>query len=168
MELKELFLEQLERDATACRKVLEQVPEGKNHWKPHEKSMELGYLASLVATMPAWPSLMIDLDELDLNGPPEKTFRAPEMTTRRKLLELLDASVEKSRRSLENTTEEHLMTTWKLVLGGTVLSEGPRYRMILDGAMTHLAHHRGQLTVYLRLNGEKVPAVYGPSADERF
>ena len=165
MELKRYFLEQLEREGVASRKAIERVPEGQNGWKPHEKSMELGYLASLVATMPGWVALMIDHDELDLNGN-GKTFRTAPAGTRAELLASLEAALVDSRRALEDTTEEHLMKPWRLKMGEQVLSEGPRYVTIGDGALSHLAHHRGQLTVYLRLNDAKVPAMYGPSADE--
>jgi uncharacterized damage-inducible protein DinB len=165
MELKRIFLEQLEREGVASRKAIERVPEGQNGWKPHEKSMELGYLASLVATMPGWVALMIDHDELDLEGN-GKSFRTTSAGTLAELLASLETALAESRRALEGTTEEHLMKPWRLKMGEQVLSEGPRYVTIGDGALSHLAHHRGQLTVYLRLNDAKVPAIYGPSADE--
>jgi len=166
MELKKFFLEQLEREAVASRKAVERVPEGQNGWKPHERSMKLGYLAALVASMPGWLALMIERDELDLDGGEGATFRTKEVQTSAELLTMLEDGLAKSRAALENTAEEHLMTPWRLVMGGQVLTEGPRYVMIADGALSHLAHHRGQLTVYLRLNEAKVPAIYGPSADE--
>jgi uncharacterized damage-inducible protein DinB len=166
MELKKFFLEELDRGAAASRKVIERVPEGRNSWKPHERSMELGYLAALVATMPGWPSFMIERDELDLDSPAGGSFRTKPIDTRADLLNALDEGLAKSRRALENTTEEHLLTNWRLVWGEQVLTEGPRYTSISDGALSHMAHHRGQLTVYLRLLEEKVPAIYGPSADE--
>jgi uncharacterized damage-inducible protein DinB len=166
MDLRQFFLEQLAREEAASRKTIERVPEGQNGWKPHEKSMELGYLAALVATMPGWIALMIERDELDL-GDPSGTFRTRAVATRAGLTMLLDEGVEKSRKALEKTTEEHLMKPWRLKMGDQVLSAGLRYTMIADGALSHLAHHRGQLTVYLRLNDAKVPALYGPSADER-
>jgi uncharacterized damage-inducible protein DinB len=165
MELKKFILEQLEREAVASRKTIERVQEGQNSWKPHERSMELGTLAALVATMPGWLALMIESDELDLNGN-GKSFRTKPVATRAELLALLEEGLEKSRKALENTTEEHLLKTWRLKMGDQVLSEGPRYATIADGALSHMAHHRGQLTVYLRLNEAKVPAIYGPSADE--
>jgi uncharacterized damage-inducible protein DinB len=165
MEFKRYFLEQLESEAEASRKALERVPEGQNSWKPHEKSMELGKLAALVATMPGWVALMIDHDELDLNGNGKK-FQTKAVETRAELASLLEEGLKASRKALENTTEEHLMKTWKLKMGDQVLSEGPRYVTISNGALSHLAHHRGQLTVYLRLKDAKVPAIYGPSADE--
>jgi uncharacterized damage-inducible protein DinB len=166
MELKQFFLEQVEREAAASRKVIERVPEGQNSWKPHERSMHLGYLASLVATMPGWLAVMIEMDELDLNAPSGASFRTKVIDTREGLLKALDEGLEKSQAALAKTTEEHLMKTWRLVMVGQSLMEGPRYEMIANGALAHLAHHRGQLTVYLRLNGAKVPAIFGPSADE--
>jgi DinB family len=165
MLLKKFFLEQLEREAVASRKVIERLPEGQNTWKPHERSMELGYLASLVATMPGWPALMIDRDELDLDDP-SGSFRTKPMHSKAELLCALDEGLKQSRKALESTTEQHMMGCWRLTAGKHVLTEGPRYTMISDGALAHLAHHRGQLTVYLRLNEAKVPAIYGPSADE--
>lgn len=165
MELKKYFLEQLELQAAASRKAIERCPEGKNSWKPHEKSMEFGYLAALTATMPGWIAYMIDLDELDLDDK-EKSLRTKPMETKAQLLAALDAGLENSRRALENTTEEHLLNHWRLKMNGQVLSDQPRYVAIGDGALSHLAHHRGQLTVYLRLIEAKVPALYGPSADE--
>jgi uncharacterized damage-inducible protein DinB len=166
MNLKQYFLEQIEREAASARKAVERVPEGRNSWKPHERSMELGYLASLVATMPGWPAFMIEREELDLNDPSGATFRTKAVETRAELLRLLDEGLERSRAALQNTTEEHLLKPWQLKMGDQVLSHGPRYVMIADAALSHLAHHRGQLTVYLRLCEEKVPAIYGPSADE--
>ena len=166
MLLKKFFLEQLEREAAASRKAIERVPEGQNSWKPHERSMELGYLAAMVATMPGWPALMIELDELDLNDSTGRNFRTKPVESRTDLLRQLDEGLAASRKALENTSEAHLNTTWRLKMGDQVLTEGPRYTMIADGALSHLAHHRGQLTVYLRLNEAKVPAIYGPSADE--
>ena len=129
--------------------------------------MRLGYLAVLVASMPSWIDLMVNRDELDLGAPEDGKFRPQEVSTTKELLEVLDTSLEKARAALSNTTDEHLLTTWKFVMSGRVVSKEPRYIMILDAVFNHLAHHRGQLTVYLRLNGASVPAIYGPSADER-
>lgn len=165
MDLQDFFLEQLERDAAACRKVLERVPEGRNSWKPHPRSMELGYLAALVASMPGWPAFMILQDETDLDGK-DQSLRTAAVETTAQLLQMLDEGLERSRQALRHTTEQHLHGMWRLKMGGNLLSETPRYRAIADGALSHLAHHRGQLTVYLRLNEAKVPAIYGPSADE--
>jgi len=165
MELKEIFLAQLDREAALSRKAIEQVPEGKGDWKPHERSMELGRLAPLSATMLGWHVLTLDRDELNLDDPSStEAFRTPPKT-RAEMLKALEDNAAKARKALRETTEEHLKKPWKLVLGGRVLLEQPRYEVIAD-TFSHLAHHRGQLTVYLRLLGAKVPAIYGPSADE--
>jgi uncharacterized damage-inducible protein DinB len=108
--------------------------------------------------------LMIDRDDLDLGDP---TFRTRPLGSRAELLAALDEALAQSRRSLENTNEAHLNTNWQLKAGDQVLAGGPRYAMIADAVLSHLAHHRGQLTVYLRLNEASVPAIYGPSADEQ-
>jgi uncharacterized damage-inducible protein DinB len=166
MKLTELFLADLEREAASTRRTLERVPEGRNAWKPHDKSMRLGYLATLLATMPGWIAMMVNQDELDLSPPGGKRYSPPEILTSRELVEALDANVAKAKDALANTTDEHLMTPWRFLVGGKVASEQPRYVMICDAVFSHLAHHRGQLTVYLRLNAVPVPAIYGPSADE--
>jgi uncharacterized damage-inducible protein DinB len=168
MQLKELFLAQLEREAEASRKVIERVPEGQNDWKPHEKSMPLGYLAALVATIPGWVSFMVERDELNLDDKSSDMFKTKAVASRAELLKQLEEGVAKSRAALENATDEHLTKNWRFAMGGRVVNEEPRYAMIMNGCFSHLAHHRGQLTVYLRLNEAKVPAIYGPSADERF
>jgi uncharacterized damage-inducible protein DinB len=167
MDLRSLFLQQLKREAAANRKVLDRVPQGKNSWKPHERSMEMGYLAALVASMPAWISMMIESDQLDLDKPDSQRFRTRVQDSTASLLKLADESQAQAEQALANTNEDHLAKTWKLLMGGKTLSEAPRHQQIAD-VFTHLAHHRGQLTVYLRLNEAKVPAIYGPSADERF
>jgi uncharacterized damage-inducible protein DinB len=166
MKMTELFSEQVEREAAINRRVLPRVPEGRPDWKPHEKSMPLGYLATLVAAMPSWIAYAITLDELDINPPGGSKYKPAGMTTARALVESHEEAVAKALAALRGTTDEHLRTTWKLLAAGHVAAEDPRYVVIAD-TFTHLAHHRGQLTVYLRLNGAAVPSVYGPSADDR-
>lgn len=164
--MTEVFAAQLEREAVGTRRAVESVPEGRPDWKPHPKSMPLGYLATLVATMPGWVAMAIEQDELDLN-PPGGTSSGPKVIgTRAELLKALDESLAKSRAALAKTTDEHLMTPWRLLVAGKVVMEQPRYVVIGD-SIAHLAHHRGQLTVYLRLNDLAVPAIYGPSADDK-
>ncbi len=161
MKLTDLFLAELEREAALTRRTLERVPDGRYDWKPHEKSMTLGYLAELVARLPSWPVFMIKQDELELTKEKPQPLR-----TSRELVQALDEGVAEAREALENTTDEHLMKPWRLLFAGNVVSEQPRYLMLRDGVFNHLAHHRGQLTVYLRLNDVPVPSIYGPSADD--
>jgi uncharacterized damage-inducible protein DinB len=168
MGLREFFLWQLEHEAATSRKVIERVPEGRNSWKPHERSMELGYLAALVASMPGWIEVMINRRELNLLAPENEIMKTKAVNTRAELCQMLAEGLAKSRKALEETTEDHLLGMWRFRMNDKVVSEGPRYAMISDGAMTHLAHHRGQLTVYLRLLDQKVPAIYGPSSDEAY
>ena len=163
MKMTELFLAQLEREIAGTRNALARVPEGKNDWKPHDKSMPLGYLAALVATMPAWLEAMIKNDEIDFRAP--HSYRTPDFNSNRELIEGFEKSVKSGRTALIGTTDEHLMTNWRMRAGEHIISEQQRYIVIQD-TFTHLAHHRGQLTVYLRLTGALVPAIYGPSADE--
>ena len=167
-KLTDMFLHELDTEAAATRRTLQRVPEGRNDWKPHPKSMELGYLAGLVATLPGWVSLMVDQDDLDLHPVGGKPLRSPMADSNEALLELFDQSVAAAKRSLENTTDAHLLTHWRLLMGGHAISDEPRYQALRGGVFNHLAHHRGQLTVYLRLNEAAVPAIYGPSADEQF
>jgi hypothetical protein len=166
MKMTELFKGQLEREAPITRRALENVPEGKPDWKPHPKSMPLGYLSSLVASMPGWVAMAIKQDELDLYPKGGKPNTAPVVSTRRELLQALDGSVAKSREALAGTNDDYLMTPWRLLVAGKVVMEAPRHTVIED-TFTHLAHHRGQLTVYMRLNEMKVPSIYGPTADDQ-
>ena len=166
MLLTEWFVVQLDSEARKSRRVLEQVPEGRRDWKPHERSMELGYLADLIANIPAWIGMAITLDELDLapkNGPQHKP--APSNTSA-ELVAALDKAVTQARAALQKTTDAHLATTWRLLASGQLAMEQPRHDVIRD-TFLHAAHHRGQMTVYLRLLGAKVPSVYGPTADDR-
>jgi hypothetical protein len=157
VEIAETLLAQLEREVPATRKALERVPADKNDWKPHPKSMPLGYLSVLIAGMPSWIEMMIDREFLDL-----ATGGAP---TSGNVVEIFDKSVAAARRALSNASDAHLMLPWQLRVKGKVVDEKPRHVMIAD-TFSHLAHHRGQLSVYLRLNDVAVPSIYGPTADE--
>jgi uncharacterized damage-inducible protein DinB len=166
MKLNELFIADLERDAEATRHVLERVPEGRNDWKPHERSMELGRLTALVASMVSWVEFIVNLDEFDLapaNGP---AYQSPQFENRGQILKVHEESLRRAIAALKNTSDEHLEKAWKFMVRGQVISNLPRHINVRDTVINHLAHHRGQLTVYLRLTSASVPAIYGPSADE--
>jgi uncharacterized damage-inducible protein DinB len=165
MKLTEFFRSELDREVERSRRALKEVPEGKYDWKPHEKSMIFGYLADMVATIPTWITMEIKQAELDV-APAEgsRTTQAPKKTSE-DLLKALDEAAAAARTALEETTDEHLMTPWRLLARGNVVMEAPRHEMIQD-IINHWAHHRGQMTVYLRLMGAKVPAIFGPSADD--
>ena len=166
MKLTEFFREELDREVERSRKALQEVPDGKYEWKPHERSMVFGYLADMVATIPTWITMEINRDELDIAPPEGQGIKQTPKETSAELLKALDEAAADARAALEKTSDEHLMTNWKLLAQGRVVIELPRYQMIQE-TMNHWSHHRGQMTVYLRLMGAKVPALYGPSADDR-
>jgi uncharacterized damage-inducible protein DinB len=166
MKLTEFFREQLDREVARSRKALEQAPEGKYDWKPHEKSMIFGYLADMVATIPTWITMEINRDELDVAPAEGQGTKKAQKETREDLLKALDEAAAEARAALEKTTDEHLATTWKLLARGHVVWEGSRAEIIQE-TISHWSHHRGQMTVYLRLMGAKVPAIFGPSADDQ-
>jgi len=166
MKLNEFLLAELNREVDRSRRALEQVPEGKYDWKPHEKSMIFGYLADMVATIPSWIALQVTKNDLDVAPADGSTMKQEPKKTSAALVQALDKTAADARAALEKTTDEHLNTPWQLKARGNVVLEGPRYAMIQD-TINHWAHHRGQMTVYLRLMGAKVPALYGPSADDK-
>jgi uncharacterized damage-inducible protein DinB len=166
MTLVQQFIAELDREAPRTRRVLEQVPHDRDDWKPHAKSMALGRLAGLVASMPSWVNLIVEKDELDLTPKPGTggQYQAPKTS---ELVAAHDKMVAAARESLLKTNDQHLLNNnWRLIAGGKVVGDDPKH-VVLRDTFNHLAHHRGQLTVYLRLNDLKVPSVYGPSADDQ-
>lgn len=166
MEIRKLLLAELNREVDRSRRALEQVPEEKYDWKPHEKSMIFGYLANMVAIIPSWIVMQVTKNELDIAPAHGSSVAQEPKKTSAALIVALDKAAADARDALERTTDEHLKTTWQLKARGEVVQEAPRYEMIQD-TINHWAHHRGQMTVYLRLMGAKVPALYGPSADDQ-
>ena len=166
MKLTELYLAELDREVERSRRALENVPEGKHDWKPHDKSMIFGYLTDMVATIPSWITMIIKQDELDIapkDGPKQERGKK---NTSAEYLEALDKAADDARAAIKGTNWEHLQTKWRLLAAGNVVIDVPRHEMMRD-TINHWAHHRGQMTVYLRLMGAPVPALYGPSADDK-
>lgn len=166
MKLTELLLDELEREAELSKRALELVPSGKADWKPHEKSMVFGYLADMVANIPSWVSMIVTQPELDIAPPEGSQQKREPMNDSGAFVAALDTAMAGARKALQATTDDHLMTNWRLLAGGQPVIETSRYIMIRD-TINHWVHHRGQMTVYLRLMGAKVPALYGPSADDQ-
>jgi len=165
MKLTEFLLAELDREVERSRHALAEVPQGKYDWKPHEKSMIFGYLANMVATIPMWITMQITQGQLDVAPADGGKMEQKKMDTSAELIEALDKAAAGARAAFENTSDEHLKTNWRLLARGKVVMEAPRFEMIQD-TINHWSHHRGQMTVYLRLMGGKVPAIYGPSADD--
>jgi uncharacterized damage-inducible protein DinB len=155
------FIRELEGESAACRKCLERIPESLFDWKPHEKSMPMGYLALLVAEIPLWIQRMVDVSEIDFG-----TFQHFQVKTTAELVHHFDENLAKARKSLASATDESFEEPFHLKLNGQVLVSVPKKDNV-GPTINHLVHHRGQLTVYMRLNNLPVPSIYGPSADER-
>ena len=153
------YLRELNAEAKATRECLENVPMDKPDWKPHEKSMALGYLAVLVADIPRWIQYMIETGEVDF-----ETYEQFQAKTNEELLTHFDEVMDKARKALTNMTAEDLTKDFVLKHGDKILMTSPVGETI-SSTINHLVHHRGQLTVYLRLNDKTVPSIYGPSAD---
>ncbi len=159
-----LALGDLEQELAATRRCLERVPDAQWDWRPHEKSWTLGSLATHIARIPSWPTLALTQDSLDLATLPKQV---PGPADRAELMTLFDENVAALRRALSDADEAVLRRPWSLRMGGQVLATIPTHASVRQWGISHLIHHRGQLTVYLRLAGVAVPGLYGPSADER-
>jgi uncharacterized damage-inducible protein DinB len=158
-----LLFSDLEQELATTRRILERVPDGKEDWRPHDKSMTLGKLSSHVAQLPGFGIMMLTTDEFDraAGAPPDKL---PSNTADR--LALFDDLSAKLLSLVQNLTWDDAMRTWRFRFGDRVVANGPRAKLIRTMVITHLAHHRAQLGVYLRLLGVPIPGSYGPSADE--
>jgi uncharacterized damage-inducible protein DinB len=165
MTVKDFLLADMNREIERSRWALERVPEGQYDWKPHEKSMIFGYLADMVATIPMWITAIVKQDSLDIAPVGGSSFEKERRNTSEEYLRALDETAQGARAALGNVTDDFLRTPWQLKAAGQVVLEGPRDETIID-TIQHWAHHRGQMTVYLRLMGATVPAIYGPSADD--
>jgi uncharacterized damage-inducible protein DinB len=161
MTISEILLPEFDQEMANTRKIIECVPEDKFGWKPHEKSMTLGRLASHVAEMPGWVVVTINQDKLELT-PGQKPFLA---STKAELLETLDKNVSEARKAIAGATDDHLSKIWSLIYGGKTVFSMPRAAVLRSMVMSHMIHHRGQLGVYLRLVDVAIPGMYGPSAD---
>ncbi|MBV9216892.1 MAG: DinB family protein [Acidobacteria bacterium] len=157
------FLAELDNEAKVTRSCLERVPADKFDWKPHEKSMTMGRLASHVAEMFGWADATINQDVLDF-ATMEYTPFEPKTTD--DLLAFFDDHIAKAKTTLAGASDETFMKDWTMRNGDQVYFTMPKVAVMRSFVMNHIIHHRGQLSVYLRLNDIPVPALYGPSADE--
>lgn len=167
MKISEILLQDLDIEISNTRRTLERVPEGKNDWKPHAKSMELGKLAMHCATLPLFGHYVLEDEGMDLAKPTRQHVPLV-FTTREAAVKQLEESAAKCRQSLVNADDKALETLWRFTWGEMVISNVPRSLTYRQMFFNHLVHHTAQLGVYLRLNDLPVPALYGPSADEQW
>jgi len=162
MAIADALVPEFDHEMTTTRKLLERVPEDKFDWKPHAKSFSLGALATHVATLPTWGLETLEKSEIDIGGsqPPKSPPSKAEM------LATFDKNVAATRAALTGKTDAELMTMWSLTRGGHTIFSMPKTVVWRSFVLNHLVHHRGQLSVYLRLLDVPIPSMYGPSADE--
>src|SRR5262245_25036288 len=164
MRLSQALLPEFDQEMATTRKLLERVPDDRADWKPHDKSMALGRLATHVAEIPRFVHVIVNDDGLDLGS----RYAPKNLATRQEILDLFDESVRAAREQIGNADNEALMQHWTLRKGEHVVFTLPRAAVLRAMVFSHIIHHRGQLSVYLRLNDVPVPSIYGPSADETF
>ncbi|MCL5020288.1 MAG: damage-inducible protein DinB [Bacteroidetes bacterium] len=157
----EVFLKELETEASSSRKCLERIPDPQSTWKPHEKSMPMGYLSVLVAEIPKWIQATVEDGVIDF-----ATWKHSQPKTTVELAKYFDENMKGARKALQNTSDKQLAEMFYLKNNGQTLASSRRGDSVAQ-SINHLVHHRGQLTVYMRLNNIAVPSIYGPSADER-
>ena len=162
MTIAETLLAELDQEMPTTRKLLERVPSDKGQWKPHPKSSALGHLAQLVATMPGWITRTVAGTEINLAGGPGYSFEKTET-----LVGLFDRNVSEARAAIAKSKDADYDVSWSLKMGDQVLFTAPRGTVVRQH-INHLCHHRGQLTVFLRLIDVPIPSIYGPTADEKW
>ena len=163
MTMSQALLPEFDNEMRLTRKALERVPDDKFDWKPHAKSMTMGRLAGHLAELPAFAAGMILTEGIDFD---KGEYKPAVVKNREEVLALFDKSVAEAREAIMGATDDHLRQSWKMIYQGKPLFDAPRAVGLRGMAMNHLIHHRGQLSVYLRLNDVAVPSIYGPSADE--
>ena len=163
MSIMDPLITELQHEAAGARKVLERIPEEHYGWKPHAKSMSMGRLASHVAESFQWLKMILERDEFVMDPAGYKPFEAP---SRAALLERFDSGLKEALAAMRGRSDAEMTKIWRLKVGGRTVIETPRAGVVRTMVLNHLIHHRGQLTVYLRLKDVAVPALYGPTADE--
>lgn len=158
------YIDELQREIISTRKMLERIPQDKLDWKPHDKSMSLARLATHVAEIPGYIAKVVTSDGINFKKDEYKPHTA---TSTGELLDILDKNVKEGIDNLKTTDDTAMMQSWTLSGDGTPIFTAPRIGALRGFVFSHLIHHRGQLSVYLRLLNIPVPSIYGPSADER-
>ncbi|MGB7211967.1 MAG: DinB family protein [Gemmatimonadales bacterium] len=167
MALKDALLPEFDLEMASTRKMLERTPEDAFDWKPHVKSMTLGRLATHLAQIPAWGNRALTTESFDFAPPGAKPPAAAPVTSRAAILALFDENVASTRAAISQASDTDLGKPWSLLGGGKVVFTMPRAAVLRTLLFSHIIHHRGQFSVYLRLRDVPVPGMYGPSADEK-
>ena len=167
MRISDALLPEVEQEMAQTRKTLERVPDSQFQFKPHEKSMAMGALALHIAMMAEWGADTLINDNFDIAPVGGPAYVMPTANNTAELLALFDKAVASFKKNLATTENDAMMKPWSLLQGGTPMFTMPRAAVIRGMILNHLVHHRGQLTVYLRMCNVPVPALYGPSADEQ-
>lgn len=162
MKISEMILPEYDLEVVNTRKLLERVPQDKFGWRPHEKSMTLGHLSGHVAELPTFLSTIIRTDNLELSTSRLRPFKP---TSTAELVEVFNKNAADARQTIVDVSDADLGKDWRLTFKGASIYEGPK-SLLVPNTLGHMIHHRGQLTVYLRLVGVALPGMYGPSADE--
>jgi len=166
MSISASLLPEFDQEMANTRKALERMPDDKFDWKPHEKSGTMGWLANHLANLPNWTVYTINQDSLDLAPTDGDSPKWEGKGSRQELLDYFDKSVGAARAAIAEASDEEFLKPWSLLKGGVTLMTLPKIAVMRGFVMNHIIHHRGQFTVYLRLNDVPVPPIYGPSADE--
>jgi uncharacterized damage-inducible protein DinB len=161
LAISEALIPEVQQEAAATRQLLERLPEDKLAWKPHDKSMPLGRLATHIAELFGWTKITLKQDVLDVEG-----FSPTILESVAEILELFDKNTAECLEILADTPDEEYAKTWAMTQGENEVFSAPKGVVMRSFVMNHLVHHRGQLTVFLRLNDVPLPMTYGPSADE--
>lgn len=164
MPIIDALIAEMDHESRATRKLLERLPAGKGDWKPHDKSMHLARLAGHVAEIPGWAPMMLRRDEIDFAA---AGWESPEAASAEEALAILDTSLAAFAEAAQGMSDAEMAETWTARMGEKVIASLPRATVLRTWLFSHQFHHRGQLTVYLRLLDVPLPAVYGPSADEQ-
>jgi uncharacterized damage-inducible protein DinB len=166
MRLSDGLLPEFDREMTNTRRTLERVSDATLAWKPHPKSFAMGGLATHLANLPTWVVHALTGDSLDIAPVGQPPLRLPQAGSRQEILETFDRNVTAARAAIASASDSYLLAPWTLVAAGKPVFSLPRIAVLRSMVLNHLIHHRGQLTVYLRLNDIPVPGLYGASADE--
>jgi uncharacterized damage-inducible protein DinB len=163
MSLIDPILAELTHEAATTRRLLDRVPERHLGWKPHEKSMTLGRLAGHIAELPGWVASIVDKDEYDIGA---GGYTPPTIDRVADIMAMFDRNITTATEALKRQSDARLLANWRFKKSGKLIVELPRLAMIRSFLMNHVVHHRGQLSVYLRLQNVPLPSIYGPTADE--